>query len=306
MKFNYTDWKIVLWGWKGCENTYHYIHEGYYKAFKHLGAKVFWYDDNTDISNIDFKNTLFFTEGQQDQKIPIREDCLYVLHNCYDEKYKPLLEKNYAVYMQTYTDDVLKYNITKLDEAIYADYNGKCLYFFWPTNLLPHEIEANKPNKVFNKESKFVHFIGTVGSEKFGNIDQITPFKLACERHGITFTQRMGVSTEENIRLIKESYMAPTIVGKWQHEVGYIPCRLMKNISYGQFPITNSPRIASLLENKTIYQDNTNHLFYDAKDRLEKIPLSELHSMMDYVAEKHTFISRINTILSFIDKILNG
>jgi hypothetical protein len=305
MSFNCDNCKIVLWGHKTIANTFHYINVAYERTFKHLGFNVSWMDDNDDVSNFDFSNSIFFTEGQVDGKIPLREDCFYILHNCYDQKYNFLYDKNRCARMQTYTDDALKYNLTKLEDCIYADYEGKCIYFPWATDLLPYEIENNKPSKSFNSDSRIINWVGTIGGEKFGNIDQITPFKKACEKQGITFSHAMaGKSTEENIDLIKTSYMAPTIVGKWQHEVGYIPCRIFKNISYGQMGITNSPRIYELFQHKVIHNNDTYWLFYDAKNYMEKMPLSELHSLMDFVKDKHTYINRINTVMGFIDHLL--
>lgn len=303
MKFNYSDWKIVLWGWKTTENTYHYIHAAYMKAFKYLGAKVYWLDDQSDLSGLDFKNTLFFTEGQVDKNIPIREDCLYLLHNCYDDKYKPLKEKGICFINQTFTDDVLKYKITKSEDGVYPDYEGKCIYFFWPTDLLPHEIEANKPSRVFNKESKIVNWVGTVGKGTFGNWDEIANFKRACFESNIKWFDGMGFSHTDNVRMIQDSYMAPTVTGTWQTTVGYVPCRAAKNISYGQALITSSPRVAAMFEDFAIFDQDSYKLFYTAKERLEKMSLADLHKQMDYVKEKHTYLSRIQSILNFIEKI---
>lgn len=304
MQFN----KIVLWGWKdsiNVGNTFHYINRSYYKAFKHLGYNVFWFENDAQ-HDFDFSNSLFLTEGQVDKNIPLRDDCYYVLHNCNSEPYRTLIEKNRCCNMQVYTNDVLKWDITKLDDCIYADYNGRCIYYPWATDLLPDEIEANKPTVVFNQESKFVHWIGTIGGEKFGNIDQITPFRIACQENGITFTNRMNISNEENIRLIKESYIAPTIVGQWQHDVGYIPCRIFKNISYGQMGVTSSPTIyESLFHKKVIHNNDTRQLFFDARDYMEKMPLNELHELMNVVKDKHTFINRINHLLNFCQKVFS-
>jgi len=303
MKFNYSNWKVILWGWKNTENTFHYIHAAYFKAFKSIGAEVYWLDDNSDISGLDFSNTLFFTEGQVDKNIPIRDDCFYLLHNCYDPKYQQLKDKNICFTMQTYTDDVLKYKIPCSEDGVYADYEGKCIYFFWPTDLLPNEIEANKPNVVFNKGSKIINWVGTVGKGTFGNWDEIANFKRACFENGISWFDGMNISNEDNIKMIKDSYIAPTITGTWQTNVGYVPCRAAKNISYGQVLVTSSPRIAAMFSEYTIYDKDPYQLFYTAKEILSKMPISDLHKQMDYVKEKHTYLSRINSILNFIGKI---
>jgi hypothetical protein len=304
MKINLQNYKFILWGHKLHSHTHSYIHNAFFRAFQHLGASTFWFDDNDDVSGFDFSNSLFITEGQVDKKIPLRNDCFYVLHNCYDDKYQELFANGNCINLQVYTDAVLQYNYTKLSDCIYADYAGKCVYFPWATDLLPDEIEKNKPSYVFNETSKIVNWIGTVGAGKFGNIDQILPFKRACEDNRINFSSILcAVSIEDNIQLIKKSYLAPTIVGEWQHKVGYIPCRIFKNISYGQMGLTNSPRVYELFNKKIIYNSNTEHLFWDAVKHMKKMPLAELHSLMDFVRDNHTYINRISVLLNFIEKV---
>lgn len=306
MKLDNQNLQIVIWGHQTTENTFHYIHLAYEKAFKHLGYKTNWFHDGMDVSGHDFSNSLFFTEGQVDRDIPIRNDCLYLLHNCYDDKYKPLFENKTAFRMQTYTDSVLQYNLLKMATCIYADVAGNCLYFPWGTDLLPHEIDANKKGVTFNRKSKFVYWVGTVGGERFGNIDQITPYWNACRENGLEFKHRMGYTVEENIKLIQESYQAPVIVGKWQSEVNYLPCRGPKNISYGQMIGTNSIRVAELFDNKIVYNPDPYKLFFDLKAKLEILNLEELYGLMDFVKAKHTYLSRIDTIFSFIESVTGG
>lgn len=254
---DFSKYKFVIWGHKLHSHTHGYVHYAFDKAAKYMGYESYWLDDNDDVSNINFSNSIFITEGQVDKKIPIRNDCFYILHNCPDIKYKELFEKNRAMVLQVYTDDILKYNYEKLENCIYADYNGKCLYFPWATDLLPDEIEKNKPSKIYNNLSKIVHWVGTFGGGEFGNINEITPFKNACLKNNINFEQVMLVSQEENIKRIKESIFAPTITGTWQTKVGYIPCRIFKNISYGQMGITNSLRVNSLFDNELVCNQNT-------------------------------------------------
>jgi hypothetical protein len=295
--------KLIIWGHFLHSHTHSYVHQAFYKASVHLGMNTHWFDDTSDVTNFDFSNSIFITEGQVDKKIPIRDDCFYVLHNCYDEKYKELFKNNKCMNLQVYTDTILKYNYPKLDECIYADYEGKCLYFPWATDLLPDEIEKNKPTKPFNYDSKEVNWVGTIGAGEFGNINEITPFKDACQVNGINFNQTMLVSFEKNVSMIKDSYLAPTITGTWQTRVGYIPCRIFKNISYGQMGLTNSVRVASLFNNKIIQNSNTKDLFYDSKNYINSMPLKELHDLMDVVKEKHTYVNRLNSIIDFMDKI---
>ena len=292
--------KVVIWGHKLHSHTHSYIHQAFFRAFDRSGVAVHWFDDNDDVSGVDFNRCLFITEGQVDKKIPLVNSSFYVLHNCYDPKYKPLFEINQAMVLQVYTDDALKYNLLKVDMCTYQDRSGKCLYQPWATDLLPDEIEANK---VVMPKEKVVWWIGTVGAGEFGNINEISPFKQACEDNGVEFKWAHNKSIEENIDLIKRSYLAPTIVGTWQHAKGYIPCRILKNISYAQMGLTNSPRVYEFLDKRIIHNNDTHQLYYDAEKYINNMQVSELHELMDLVKEKHTYINRINQILDFIEKI---
>ena len=86
MKLN-KKYKVVLWGHNihnGSTHTHSWIHYAFVKAFKYLGIDTYWHDDTTDQTSFDYSNCFFITEGQVCDNIPLREDCLYVLHNCYD------------------------------------------------------------------------------------------------------------------------------------------------------------------------------------------------------------------------------
>ena len=204
-----------------------------------------------------------------------------------------------------YTDAVLSNpNAVKIEPFIFYDIFDKCLYMPWATNLLPHEIEENKKELMAHHDTDpCIYWIGTVGSKKYGNINELSPFIKACTENHIDFVQRCGVDTKENIRLIKQSYLAPAIVGAWQKEKGYIPCRIFKNISYGKMGVTNSLRVWELFEKKIVFCENTYQLFYDAENVSRTASNEEMHWLMDFVMEKHTYINRIETLLDFCQLI---
>ena len=72
--------QVVIWGHKLHTHTHSYIHNAFYKTYIHLGYKTIWLNNNDNITHIDFSNTLFLTEGQVDNRIPIRKDSYYILH----------------------------------------------------------------------------------------------------------------------------------------------------------------------------------------------------------------------------------
>jgi hypothetical protein len=303
---------IVIWGYKiGNLNeyihTHSWIHKGFYEGFSYLNYNTYWFDDTMDISHFDFSNTLFITMGDEENKnMPYRKDCYYILHNSNTTKF---IDNglNYMI-IQVYTLDC---NIKERElKRVYSDdpyqlYNLKdrTLYFPWATNLFPKEIENNITNIKFKKSNE-VNFIGMM-------IEPWIEFSQLCQKKNLVFKSIGGftqnkVSFDENKRLIQESFMAPALVCEWQKNNGYIPCRIFKNISYGKFGITNSHIVNNLFNNELIYDSNIEKLFDKAYDIClnDKIQYDILEKHMRFIANKHTYINRCQTMLDIYSNIL--
>ena len=300
--------QVVIWGHKLHSHTHSYVHWAFHNTFKHLGYTTYWFDNDDNVQHIDFANTLFITEGQVDQHIPLRYDCFYVLHYCNDQKYHALFDAGCAMRLEAYTDTRIQNrpHRIKIDECIYFDLTDFTLFIPWATDLLPHEIDAikkNLPTQITQRE-KIVFWVGSIGAGVYGNVKEISPFKIACKKNGIQFKHRAGnISMELHRELIQKSCMAPAIVGTWQKEHGYVPCRAFKDISYGHMILTNSQRTYELFEKKIIYNPDTMQLFCDGQKRLSEVTPKEIIELMDLVRDKHTYINRIHTILEFIELI---
>jgi len=293
--------KVIIWGHKLHSHTHSYIHKGFYDAFSRLGYPTYWLDNQDNIKGVDFSNALFLTEGQVDQSIPLRNDGIYILHNCRPEKYKGLR----TMVLQVYTDDVLSVSdAVQAAPFIYFNIAGKCLYMPWATNLLPDQIEKIKQQLPKIRKENHAYWIGTIGDGYFGNRQQLKPFMAACQENHIPFIcpkpSATGISDEQHQTLITSAYLAPAIVGEWQQKVGYIPCRIFKNVSYGQMGVTNSRHAYELFQGKIVYNPDSYQLFYDARERLRTTTLEDIYELMDFVKTKHTYLNRVHTILEFL------
>ncbi len=300
--------KVIIWGHPLHSHTHSYVHGAFYRAFKHLGYETYWVSSLREIKDIDLTGTLFITEGQVDQEMPKRQDCYYILHWCFRhcaDEYLELFRNNRSIALHVYTHDCLQWGVEKIDDYIYGNSKEKTIYMPWATDLLPHEIDAIKRQKIIHKKTSTINWVGTIGASLYGNYVEIEGFKRACLENNIKFNHCLGVSPEQNIDLINTSYIAPAIQGPYQLEVGYIPCRIFKNISYGQWGITNNRTVYDLFKGKIIYNADTYQLFYDAKAHIDTAPISELYELMDFVKTKHTYINRIETVLKFMKEALN-
>ena len=296
--------KVVIWGHKLHSHTHSYIHWGFNRAFKHLGYDTYWLDNRDNVSSFDFSNSLFITEGQVDQNIPIRNDSYYVIHNCKPDKYQHLLNNNHAIILQVYSHDCLKRNDPSFSTCFHYDLNQPIIYMPWATDLFPHEIDALKqqlPSVTKNNTAQFNGSAGGLGG--FGNQSQLNAFRKACQEQGLSFTLRNAgsCSMEENIASIQRAFMAPALQGSWQCNNGYIPCRIFKNISYGALGMTNSKAVYDLFEGKVVYNANPYKLFYDAQKRLNTWTLENQYELMNLVRDKHTYLNRIESLFSFFE-----
>jgi hypothetical protein len=296
--------QVVIWGHKLHSHTHSYIHAAFDKAFKHLGFNVLWLDNNDRVDNIDFNHSLFITEGNVDQKIPLLHTCYYVLHNCALNKYQPFIEAHRCLMLQVYTHDVLTRDVVRLDDYIYYQPNAKTLYMPWATDMLPHEIDQMKKIIRNREKPKFMaSWIGTICGGTHGNQEQVNRFKDACSKAGILFRHLTNIPCEDQAKYIQESMLAPAIQGAWQCAKGYIPCRIFKNISYGVLGITNSETVYKLFNGKIVYNPDTHQLFFDAMQKAKTISLTEMYELMDFVKEKHTYVARIRHILETLEKL---
>jgi hypothetical protein len=299
MSFDINTCKWVIWGAKRPYNTFGHIHDAYLRALKFMGKDVIWMEKGDDLSTIDFHNTLFMAVADYMSGLPlVKGGCFYVIHNAlgtpFAEYFKDVKVLHYGLYVS------INKGMSGVEIApdMFFDASKPSLVFRWGTDLLPHEIEANKPTTAFNRASSVINFIGTV----YGNT--LNSFARAAANVGKKFLRYGdGVSIEDNVRLTKESYMAPAIQQPYQVDIGYVPCRLFKNISYGQFGITNSPMSNEFFGGRLIFNTDTYRLFYDAKERLESMKVEELHSLMDEVAAKHTYLNKLDGIIKAVSLV---
>ena len=300
--------KWVIWGAQP-PNTFGHIHAALLRTLKFLGKDVVWLNNGDDISKIDFTNTCFLTMNCALQGMPRRKDCFYVIHNGNDPACRSYLEDlNVLVWGMHVSTNRYNSDVMEIGPNIHFDQRHGVLQFWHGTDLLPHEIEANKPKKGFNDESRVCAYVGSIDEMKR---EYISDFSRACQENGIQYNLYGGynngriVSIEEHIQLVKDSYLCPAIEGRDQVAQGYMSCRLFKNISYGQMGLTCSRYANELFGGKLIYNPDAYQLFYDAKERLQHMPVKELHDLMDEVAAKHTYLNKVNGIIKAM-RMLKG
>ena len=292
--------KVIIWGHKN-NHTHSYIHSSYYKAFKSLGYDVYWFDDYQNVSGFDFENCIFFTEGQVQNNIPLNKSSKYIIHHTNIDKYvnNDLDFLNLANYLNYCDDGISAYhkenNVEKVNDTTFWDQKTRTLYQPWGTDLLPNEIDINHAKKG-DVGVKDVYYVGL----SHDNTNQINSFSRGVFDNGYNF-QVMRTNTDyENFELIRKSALSVDLRGDWHLECGYIPCRVFKNISYGRLTGTNSKDVKKIFGDYVVYEENPYDLFLKLKEEEEKIDISIIKDVMEFIKQNHTFINRVQNILKFL------
>ena len=306
--------KIVIWGHKpnAAKNrlgrkythTHSYIHQGFARAFEHLGFEVLWLDATDDVREVNFSNAVFLTEGQVDDGIPLIPNARYVLHHCDLDKYLDSGAEilNLCNYVR-HCDSGVSFNypgnsVEKINNWTYLDTSSRAVYQPWATDLLPYEIDKIGIAD-FDSNERFVNHIGSTKHD--GLAPLYKELRGICRINGRTLHTFSKMSRIEVIKLVRTSYIAMDLRGDWHKECGYIPCRTFKNLSYGKITGTNSPWVHEMFNGQIPFGDNLGELFENTQVQSARIKSGDILKIQNYVRDEHTYLNRVRTILGLFE-----
>jgi hypothetical protein len=296
-----------------------------------FGKDTYWFHDDNFPTDFDYNHCLFISEGYADKNIPILPTSSYYIHNAiYPERYisigARLIEIRFNVNeihdvnndfkLDDGTHSIIeltphaKYEKLTSNKDIHTSKRGneiksmnyECIYLYWGTDLLPHEFNFND---IRLKRDNSIYYIG---SPTHSNNHRA--FKEICIKHGIQWVSSNPWNTpltfDVNKELMQKSFIAPDFRpigteddtrnfgvknGKNHLEIGYLPCRVLKAISYGHLGITDSIHIKNILQDHVIYHSNMTELFSMALH--ERNNTYRIYQAMRYVQENHTYVNRV-------------
>jgi len=300
--------KIVIWGCLPFYDTYSYIHYGFHKAFVSLGYDVVWLDDQP-INSVDgLENCIFITEHNNIKHLPIIDSATYFIHNLDETGFysQKIIDHpnvyNFLVYAEHYNFK----DAIELPNNIWYSPETKTLCILWATDLLPKEIDNLEP-KLFNELDENVYFVGTKQGENIEKFEEI------CRSNGKNFVHVGGLNgipqdgtkrfldPQNNIEVVRNSYLAFDIRESWANDRdGYLPCRVLKNISYGKWTGSNTPKITKFLDDNVTVNENLEDLYSDLLFDSKNADYKKIKNAMNFVKENHTYINRVKAILSVL------
>jgi hypothetical protein len=292
--------KVVIWGLKTDLHSHKFIQGAYYRNFREMGFETCWVDDRPTNVDIVAKNDIVFAVDVASQHLPFLNGAKYVLHNMSSEKIN--LEKGF-IHLQVYTNSATGLNCG----LPYVQWDSEQRTLFQPWGIPTDPKTWRKAQKA---QSKREFWVGSIWNNDLGqgNSEFMKQYITALERHKIRFIQkgtstrlhRNGISESHSMQLVYKSAVGAAVVGNWQRENSYVPCRLFKNIASGALPSSNADFSAIFGVDGGIFNSDPNILIEEVLHLNQSNKLDLVKGAQKAILP-YTYRAGINRILTFLN-----
>lgn len=290
--------KVVIYGHKLHSHTHSYIHEAFYNAFCNKGFETIWIDEADDLEKYDFSKSIFLTEGQVINKMPIRDDCKYLLHYVDKQKVQQLgIKQENILNFRFFENSAICHE--KVNDFTFYDSKKRELWMPWAATLFPNQIDRCS-EKLFNPHETNVNFIGSIWDV---NKDYIELFQKSCKKNNKKFIWKRLLNDKEYYYYTAKSYVTVDFRGKVHLDIGYLPCRIFKSLSFGIIPGTNSKFVKEAFGDFVYYNNDVDKLLEGTAELWGSKTKKEIRQAMDFVKDKHTYLNRIEDMLGVLREL---
>ena len=197
-------------------------------------------DDNLENNKIILPFDLVITADICMSQLKVHSRVKYCLHHAPVSFYEDLDPNQYVllnVLLYKHTHDKNLFSDPFFEGKVYTDLKSRSIYQSWGTPYLEREFLV--PLDVPYKKVEF--FVGSIwnNDSNQGNLDIIDEYKTLLKLKHIRF-QHVRAPDSLSKYFIRNAALATSIVGNWQKEMGYTPCRVFKAIAYGKLGSINS------------------------------------------------------------------
>ncbi len=291
--------KVVVWGLKTQQHTHAHIHRHFFNTLEKLGIPVAWVDDSKENAPAIRENDLVIAVDVASLNMPVKPRVYYCLHNCPEDIHRAI-EPSRNIRLRTYTASAERAG-QKWDLVTFFDRETRTLYQPWATDLLACEFQE----PLCRPSSNIVFWVGSVWNDALGrgNVNEIETLRDVLARRNIRFIHLQGISDSLNIRYVRNSLIAPAIAGRWQVENDYLPCRMWKNISYGQLGISNVRKFGEIFAGCTVEGSSIEELIDNALSLPARTYREITRRQQQIVRDHHTYVNRLLSIIRAFESV---
>lgn len=307
----FKDYKIIIWWHPYNTHTHSWIHYWFHRAFEYLWYDVDWVDNHKDNLPSITQKTIFITEHQVDSQLLENMSPNWIV---FDHNYWELGQGIHidSSWKYTWLWKVIPFGVETfaypnnpyVTPEIYRWYLS-IPRILWATDRLPHEIKFMPYHYSMNKE---ILFIGSYWTNNMIELEKARIWSYINKKifvqkwKHILWRGRPFVPEEDIALLSQQALLAPSIQGWFQCNNGYIPCRLLKNISYSVLGISNNLYVANLFSEDEVIVDRD---IFSLLDKAQKVVKDKkvddyTRKALEKVKNEHTYINRIEQLFSYL------
>jgi len=295
--------KVVIWGLRRQWHSHRFIHQGFFETFRYLGFPVVWTDFTSDPDIIEPGDFVITSNacgrGTRGAPLaPLKSGTYYCFHGFAHSGYdgndrRPHheIDRKYSLNLEVFLDKATAAS-DQWDVVTYFDKPSKTLHQPWGTNLPEEQFRSPVISR-----SPLVFWVGAIWNNALnqGNRREIDELRAVLRLRSLRFVHLKFIPDCVSIAAIRASRVAPAIAGRWQVENNYLPCRMFKNISYGQLGISNVPKFSELYRGCTIPGGSISELIDNAL-ALPRKDVIELVEAQQKITRQHTYVHKIRNI----------
>lgn len=265
--------RLVVWGGKSGLDSFRHVMRSFHENALKMGIDSYWFEDSPEQVYALAPGDTVIAADVTSHHLRFLPGVNYVLHN-YDGSH-PICQQadpSNLLRLQVWTHDA---SGEYWQDFRQFDKEARTLFQPWGTDLLPEEFME----PVFNPDSRKVTFVGAIwrdwhNGKDLGNEDAILELQAVVRDAGLEFEHFTQIPTEQMIEALRSARLTPAIAGGWQVENGYIPCRTLKNPSYGCLSFTNIPEVTYLVgspEGQSISDLFSDALHLDGQEYCDRV-----------------------------------
>ena len=301
--------RAIIWGLASKAHTHQYIHEGFFETFKAMGWEAAWVDDVPENNSLIKPGDLVISVDIASNHLVNHAFAKYVLHNVDRPE---LRDHSNVTVLQVYTHSAIGESV--FGSRCLWDQTNRTLYQPWG---IPSQPETWLEPKAQRGTTEF--WIGSVwnNDQNQGNADVISAYSSSLRSHRLRFKHTGGVgypipkflggaglfsktelSETEARDLVAKSPIGAAVVGNWQKDHGYVPCRLFKNLAAGQVPASNAD-FSDIFGDYSIASDDFDHLI-ETRMGMSAVKVQNDVRAAQELMREYTYRKSIERILSVV------
>ena len=290
--------KVIIWGLRKDFHSHKFIQNAFYLNARRMGFDAIWIDDQVSNRSLVKRGDIVFAVDVASQHLPLVNGAKYVLHNITPENLNVTDYINIQVHTKNATGSSLNLPYVHWDE------NKRTLFQPWGVPTSPKM--WMQPSK---SRSSTEFWVGSIWNNDLnqGNSEFMSEYIKTLARKGINFQRRgtpsrlrrFGISESKAAQLVNKSAIGAAVVGNWQKENQYIPCRLFKNVAAGVIPSSNANYEELFEEGVGVFDSNPEFLI----EKIKSVPPKRRIEIVEFAQERllpYTFIAGMNRIFTFL------